>query len=154
MSGRLIAVATAVTMIAGCASPVPLIDFYSADSGALRHYRDLDVVGRDAEAALLYDDLGVAQGLYCNRTRASAADSGDARRHAIDQVKLRAAGMGADAISVPECEVRTSWDLTNNCYATLTCRSRALALDRDQAKVATSRSATADTDARFIPSEL
>lgn len=118
-----------VVMLAGCAAPLPQIDFYDTDSGTLRQYRSIVILPEAADRQHGYEDLGEVEGLYCNRTRAFSVDSPEAKRIAVDQAKLRAAAEGADAISAPVCETSTTWDLTNNCFATLTCRSQALAFD-------------------------
>jgi len=128
---RLIIAITGIASLAGCASPLPLIDYYGADSQALRKYRHVTVLADGDPAAGRYDDLGEVEGLYCNRTQSFAVESAEAKRSAIDQLRLRAAGQGADAISAPRCELRTTWDLTNNCFSTITCRGRALAIAAD-----------------------
>ena len=45
---------------------------------------------------------------------------------AVDQVKIRAAQLGATHISTPTCEVGETMDMTNNCMSTVKCRARAL----------------------------
>jgi len=131
MRKNTISVLIAGVMLGGCASPLPLIDFYEADSEALRNYRNILVLAVDDGGDAAFEDLGEVEGLYCNRTQAFGIMSDEAKRSAIDQVKLRAAAEGADAISAPACESRTTWDLTNNCYSTLVCRSRAFANPAD-----------------------
>ena len=45
---------------------------------------------------------------------------------AVDQVKIRAAQLGATHISEPVCEANESMDMTNNCMSTVKCSARAL----------------------------
>ncbi len=125
MTNRIILLAAIGLTLCGCASPLRLIDFYEADAEALRNYSQI-VILEDEIIDGGYRDLGEVEGLYCNRTQAFEVDSSEAIRSAVDQVKLRAGASGADAITMPRCEERTTWDLTNNCFATVTCRSQAL----------------------------
>ena len=126
MTNRIIALAAVGLSLCGCASPLKLLDFYEADAEALRNYSRI-VILDDEMTDGDYRNLGEVEGLYCNRTQAFAIDSSEAIRSAVDQVKLRAGAKGADAITMPSCQARTAWDLTNNCFATVTCRSEALA---------------------------
>ena len=124
---RMISLAFVGLVLCGCASPLPLLDFYEADADALRHYSRIVVLEQVAAGNGEYRDLGEVEGLYCNRTWGITIDPDEATRSAIDQVKLRAAGKGADAISAPSCETSTTVDMTNNCMATVRCHSRAWA---------------------------
>ena len=121
---RNIVISTAL-LVAGCASPLPQLDYYDVETDALRKIRAMTVIDEVAWDYGTYRELGEARGLYCNRNNAYA---GSPEGSAIDQVKLRAAIMGADHISTPHCETRETWDLTNNCFATVTCSATALAL--------------------------
>lgn len=111
--------------LCGCASPLKLIDFYEADAEALRNYSRIVILDGEMSDGD-YRNLGEVEGLFCNRTQAFAIDSSEAIRSAVDQLKLRAGAQGADAITMPSCQARTTWDLTNNCFATVTCRSQAM----------------------------
>lgn len=127
MTNRLLWLAVIGSTLCGCASPLPQLDFYEADAEALRNYSRIEVVDDVGAADGKFRDLGEVEGLYCNRTWGVAIDVEEATRSAIDQVKLRAAGKGADAFSAPSCETSTTVDMTNNCMATVRCHSRAWA---------------------------
>jgi len=124
---RMISLAFVGSVLCGCASPLPQLDFYKADAEALRLYSRMVVLEEVAAGNGEYRDLGEVEGLYCNRTWGITIDHDEATRSAIDQVKLRAAGKGADAFSAPSCETSTTVDMTNNCMATVRCHSRAWA---------------------------
>jgi hypothetical protein len=112
----------AVTMTA-CASAVPIIDFYDADSKTLERFQRISKVSESSGLK----NLGEVQGIYCNRTR-EQVDVNDelARPLALDQLKLKAAAKGADHISTPQCEVQDSMDFANNCFAKIVCSAFAL----------------------------
>lgn len=112
---------------AGCASPLPQLDYYKVDADALGKIRNMSIIADTAEVAGVYKELGEVEGLYCDRTQVYAVESPEAKRSAVDQVKLRAALKGGDHISTPQCITRTTWDFTNNCFATVTCTATALA---------------------------
>ncbi len=113
--------------LCGCATPIKVLDYYGADSATLAKIRDLQVVEDDALSEGGYTDLGVVNGLFCNRTPGDPDASADiAQRLARDQVDLRAAELGADYITAPQCTLNGKMDLSNNCWATLVCSSHAL----------------------------
>ncbi len=45
--------------------------------------------------------------------------------YATDQVRLKAAEQGADAITEPMCTINTKGDLSNNCYGNVNCGASA-----------------------------
>ena len=111
----------------GCATPIKVLDYYETDSAALAKIRHMKVVDEDALSSNDYTDLGVMDGIYCNRAPWDPAASADnARRRALDQLTLRAAMVGADYITTPQCVLNKGMDLSNNCWATLVCSSHAL----------------------------
>lgn len=116
-------VVVATLLVAGCASPLPQLDYYDIETEALQKIRGMTIIEEDAREYRSYRELGEVQGLYCNRTKAYA---GSPESSAVDQVKLRAAIKGADHIGTPQCETRTTWDFTNNCFSTVTCSAAAL----------------------------
>ena len=114
-------------MLTGCATAVPVIDFYEADSSTLRQFRLIEVF--DGEYANTRD-LGVVEGIYCKRIPGHAnVDHPLAEAQAVDQVKLKAAAIGASHITAPQCVRSDSTDFGNNCYATLVCSASALKPD-------------------------
>lgn len=114
----------AVLSAGGCAAPLPQIDYYDVETDALRKLRNMSIIDEAGRAQGAYRELGEVKGLYCNRNRAEISPE----RSAIDQLKISAAQKGADRIGTPSCETRTTWDLTNNCFMTVTCRAEALAV--------------------------
>lgn len=124
---KLFLIATALCLCA-CAAPVKVLDYYEADSASLARIRDLKVIEDDALSDGQFTDLGVVNGLYCERvSRDSTANTDIAKRSVKYQVGLRAAELGADYITAPSCTHNSKMDLTNNCWATLVCTSHALA---------------------------
>ena len=111
-----------------CAAPVKLLDYHGADSATLAKIWDLQVVGDAALTENRYTDLGIVNGLSCNNaawdTSSSAAT---AEQSAKDQVSLRAAELGADYITAPQCTLDSERELPRGCSAILLCTSHALA---------------------------
>ena len=125
-NSNLFLVATTLCLCA-CATPIKVLDYYGADSATLAKIRNLQVVDDIALSDGPFTDLGIVNGLFCNRTPQDAgANSDNAERLAKDQVSLRAAELGADYITVPQCTLNSKMDLSNNCWATLVCTSHAL----------------------------
>ena len=124
----------AVTLIlagtlAGCATAVPVVDFYDSDSDTLRRFEIITVLDHASANAKDLKNLGEVEGIYCTKThRQVSVDDRLAEAQAIDQVKLKAAEKGAHYITTPQCVIRDSGDFTNNCYSTLVCTSSAFAV--------------------------
>ena len=126
MNSNLILVATTLCLF-GCATPIKVLDYYGADSATLAKIRDLQVVDDNAMSDGRYTDLGIVNGLFCNRAPWDpGANTDTAERLAKDQVDLRAAELGADYITSPQCTLKSKMDMSNNCWATLVCSSHAL----------------------------
>lgn len=123
-SVRVVLIALVAYGLGGCASNVPVVDFYKASSDTLRQYRHVDVLTDASGTSPGLVDLGEVEGIYCKKQHRDA-DVGDpeAELQAIDQVRLKAADLGADTIAAPSCESQTSSDFSNNCYGTLVCRT-------------------------------
>ena len=133
MSRHKLLFATALMALAtGCAAPLPQIDYYDVETEALERIRGMTVLDDASIAAGSYRSLGEVKGLYCDRNQMqlSPGISGE-QRIAVEQIKLRAARLGADHIGTPSCDPRSGMDMTNNCMATLVCRAEALAAAGD-----------------------
>ena len=116
--------------LAGCASAVPVVDFYDSDSDTLRRFQTITVLDGASANAKNLKKLGAVEGIYCNRnSRQVSVDDHLAETQAVDQVKLKAARVGANYITTPQCVIRDSGDLTNNCFSTLVCTSSALGIN-------------------------
>ncbi len=115
----------------GCASAVPQIDYYDVDTEALQRLRGLTVLDDPTIERGNYQVLGDVEGLFCDRNQMYGVGSAEAKRVAVDQLKIRAAQLGADHISTPSCEVSESMDLTNNCWNSVMCSAEALAVQPD-----------------------
>jgi len=124
--------AALIALATGCAAPLPQIDYYDVETEALERIRGMTVLDDASIASGGYRSLGEVKGLYCDRNQMqiSPGDSGE-QRIAVEQIKLRAARLGADYISAPSCDPRSGMDMTNNCMATLVCRAEALAAAGD-----------------------
>lgn len=113
----------------GCASSVSQIDYYKSDTATLQRVKPMRVIDLATQEAGDFRQLGKVNGIHCRRIPSHetfVAGPAAARRSAIDQVKLRAAALGATHIATPRCEVHEGMDLANSCYASITCESEAL----------------------------
>ncbi len=111
-------------MVTGCATAVPVVDFYDTDSDTLRRFQSIVVLESTSADA---KSLGEVEGIYCKKTHGQASvDDPLAKAQAFDQVKLKAAAMGANYITTPQCIVNNSGDVANNCYSTVVCAASAL----------------------------
>ncbi len=126
-NSKLILVATTLCLCA-CAAPVKLLDYHGADSATLAKIWDLKVVVDAATTENRYTDLGIVNGLSCNSAAWDTSSSAvTAEQLAKDQVSLRAAELGADYITAPQCMLDSKRKLPRGCSAILVCTSRALA---------------------------
>jgi hypothetical protein len=124
-----LALITAVTL-SGCATAVPVVDFYDTDSDALSRFQNITVLDGASTDANGMKSLGEVSGIYCEKSNGQVAEDDHlAEAQAIDQVKLKAAKLGAHYMTKPQCVISNSGDVANNCYATLVCTSSALRLD-------------------------
>ena len=116
----------ASSYLTACATPI--LDYYDMEADTLRRIRGMTIVEEQAISIDDYTDLGVVRGSFCERNRNidPRADTPEARRDAVDQVKLRAAAKGAEHISTPQCDVNEQMDLVNNCWSAIACESHAL----------------------------
>jgi hypothetical protein len=118
-----------IATLTGCAAAVPPVDFYGASSEALRRFQLITIVTDTDESEETLKDLGSAEGIYCKKYHDQPDIEDDlAMAEALDQIKLKAAAMGADFIGEPHCKYRDSGDFTNNCFSTLVCKARTLKL--------------------------
>ena len=116
-----------VPLLSACASKVPIVDFYEADAEALKRFPAIAVVSSEEAKSSSFNAVGEIEGLYCERGLMQEDIEGErARLQAEDQLRLKAAALGATHISEPGCTARHEMDWSNNCMGTLTCRSVAL----------------------------
>lgn len=116
-----------VVVLGGCAGAVPVVDFYDADSAALRRFEAMEVVDTADLPPAGYRDLGVVEGLYCKFwDQTASVDDPLARAQAVEQVMLKAADLGATHTSTPVCEISRSFSAANNCSASVICTAHAL----------------------------
>ena len=126
-NSKLILVATTLCLCA-CAAPVKLLDYHGADSTTLAKIWDLAVVGDAALTENRYTNLGIVNGLSCNNAaRDTSSNAVTAEQLAKDQVSLRAAELGADYITAPQCTLDSKRKLPRGCSAIWVCTSHALA---------------------------
>ena len=116
--------------LCGCATPVKIVDYYDLPSNALGNLRDMTILPEQVLSDAEYFDLGIATGFSCSRVRTSAGSFDDEKFNsmAVEQLKLNAAAMGAEHITTPQCVVSEKMDMTNNCWASLTCTGHGLVL--------------------------
>ena len=108
--------------LVGCGTRVGLVDHYDVPAADLRAYQELEIAPVYSQDNPLYENLGLISGLSCNRSGSQNADE----RDAIDQLKLKARLMGADAITDPGCAASAGVDWANNCYSSVLCEAIAL----------------------------
>lgn len=115
--------------LSGCASAVPVIDFYDTDSDTLRRFQAITVLDAASANAKGLKKLAEVEGIYCNKFAGQASiDDHRAKAQAVDQLKLKAAKKAAYYITTPQCVIRGSGDFSNNCYSTVVCTSSAIGL--------------------------
>jgi hypothetical protein len=116
--------------MSGCATPVASIDYYDVDTATLERIKSMTVIDDATLASGDYKDLGKVTGMHCRRTPpAGGGYRGQIKgpkRTAIDQLKLRAAKKGASHITEPQCDINESMDLSNNCWSSIKCSSKAM----------------------------
>ncbi len=111
-------------LLGACASAVPQVDFYDTDSASLRRFQTITIIDGAVPAELT--ELDEVTGLYCKGGFRYAEPSDPrARLEAIDQIKLKAAIMGAQYVGEPSCQVSDKTDMVNNCYGALICTAPA-----------------------------
>ena len=71
-----------------------------------------------------YIELGAVEGFFCHKMQGQLTPG--AERDAIDQVKLKAAAIDADHVTMPQCVIDESLDFMNNCFSKTICSSRAI----------------------------
>ena len=74
-----------------------------------------------------YIDLGAVEGTYCQKDTVKNSKAAALERvyGAHDQLKMRAAIKGADAISFPRCKSVASKKRSKGCHRQISCRSNA-----------------------------
>lgn len=124
-----ITIVSLTLLLGACATSVPQVDFYDTDSASLRRFQTITVIDDAASAGLV--KLEEITGLYCKGGfRYAEVTEPRARLEAIDQIRLKAAILGAQYIGEPACQARDRSDMVNNCYGTLVCTAPAFA-ERD-----------------------
>ena len=123
-------VAIVLVYLAGCStSPGTLdsIDYYEMESGALKKIRGMKILPPFMESYGNYIDLGPVEVTYCQKDTVKNSEAAALERHygARDQVKMRAAMKGADAISFPLCKSVASEKRSEGCHFQISCRSNA-----------------------------
>ena len=118
----------AFALLFGCAAQVQSVNYHDLSSEALSSIRGMTQLPELALSDGTYTDVGVVEGLSCRRNKFSDAESGSSASMsmAVEQLKLKAAALGADHITTAECVQNDKMDLSNNCWSTLICTSHAL----------------------------
>ena len=113
--------------LGACAAPLEVIDFYEADADTLEKYRQMRILPQRQLATGSYENLGDIDGIYCQRDSVQdpQATSKAGRDNALDQLKLRAAQMGANILTPPLCSRPAKGDKTPGCVSLLRCQSTA-----------------------------
>ena len=119
--------------LTGCATPHKRLDYYDQSTETLRNYTQMTFFTEAALTDSQYTDLGLVSGFSCMRDQGSGwtEDGSKTRTTVMNQLKLNAAALGVTHITTPQCVVSEKMDLTNNCWASLTCTSHALQLAGD-----------------------
>ena len=111
----------AVLGLAGCGSTPRIEDMSSAQRAAVGGVRIIE--GTPAQA---YDMLGTVDGLACKRN--AYMETEVARSEAMDEIKVKAAKLGANAVINLVCQKSSSTDWRNNCWASDKCIGDAVRL--------------------------
>ena len=126
--------AIVLVCLAGCSTSTGTVepdaepvDFYEMDSSALKRIRGMKIIPPFFESSSNYIDLGPVMGTYCQKDAIKNTQAAAIERFsgAHDQVKMRAAIKGADAISVPRCKSVPAKERAKGCQAQMSCRSKA-----------------------------
>jgi hypothetical protein len=109
-------------LLGGCADTIPIVDYYDVDTDSLQRYASMAIATQSAIDRGKFHPVEEVMGLYCRKDVLSYdVMSPEAKKIAIDQVKLRAAMEKADAVSEPQCTPDIRGNFGNNCISTLTC---------------------------------
>ena len=101
-------------MLSGCMSNPRIEDLSSADRSKAASIQIFQ-----AAPERPYDVIGTVDGLSCNRNKYQAQDVSDGE--ALQAVKIKAARMGADAVTNTFCQKNSDTDWRNNCWASVKC---------------------------------
>jgi hypothetical protein len=74
-----------------------------------------------------HDKLGIVEGLSC---AGAGGDLSHSEQTAVEQVKIKAVKLGANAITTPVCQHKSRVDWGNNCFGSHVCVSDALLIER------------------------
>ena len=89
---------------------------YRADSADLARVSTLTIADSETDSL---ENLGTVVGLGCRSMW------NERSQEAIDQVRIKAAMLGATTISAPQCETSNKTDWVNNCMWKVTCTAEA-----------------------------
>ena len=128
MNKNIITVLGAVALLSGCATPIKTVDYYDMPTDALLKIRGMQQFPDSVLTDNSYTDAGTVTALSCRRNKFadSESESIESERMVVDQLEIKAALLGADHITIPNCVVNDEMDLTNNCWSSLVCESHAL----------------------------
>lgn len=106
--------------LAGCAS-APAIEHITVDESSARVRRDVRVLGAPNAALITQRDPVVARS--CKRM---SWDPDPSTEDAVAQLKIKAARIGANALTKVQCTPEVNQVLSTNCWASIVCRADAV----------------------------
>lgn len=119
-------------LLSACADTIPIVDYYDVDTDSLERYANMSIASQSVIDRGDFHPADEVMGLYCRKDfRSYDVTSPQAKKIAIDQVKLRAALEKADAVSEPKCTPDIRGSFGNNCISTLTCVATVMVVSTD-----------------------
>jgi uncharacterized protein YbjQ (UPF0145 family) len=112
----------AATQVAGCA---PFVEVVKLDEGARAKARS-DV--KQYLAGEVPATSKVVRQLEATSCRLTMADPPATNEDAIDQLRFKAARLGANGITDVFCDSPGTFDLGKNCWSSIKCRGTAIAV--------------------------
>ena len=101
-------------VLSACSSTPRIEDMSSADRAKIASLAILD-----GPPTRPFEIVGTVDGLACKRN--AYMETEVARQEAFDEIRLKAAGMNADAVVNVVCQKSSSADWRNNCWASDKC---------------------------------
>lgn len=116
-------IALAATLLAGCAPRLPIVDIEALPPEQRHATRTLPVYDRTHLIDREVEVLGVVEGYACQRRMLHPPAS---ETTAVEQLKYRAAELGADGIRDIQCAVPMGPSTRTYCWGSVSCTAEAI----------------------------
>ena len=105
-----------ILVLSGCPGLGQIENPTNLSAQQLKQFNEIQLY--DSSDGIEYVSLGRIKGISC-RDAATIGEPGE--EAALNQLKIKAAKLNANAIFYPTCSYRNTPDLLNNCYDPWTC---------------------------------